>query len=462
MLSASSCTPSRSRTSTARWPSCGRWGPPPASRSIRRRQHGRQPRPRPRRPGPGHDRQPRLRWPGLPGRHGAEGGRGPQDGVRHDHRRRGGRRDKRRHRGRRGRGRRQRPGGRQRAVPPSRRPGGRGLRAAGHRPRRLFPDLDGSGNVADTGCVPSVRWPLEVVPTRYGAAAVDALAAAVARAKDGEPLRPVTVVVPSNYAGVAARRALARRGGVVGVSFVTLYRLAELLGGVELARRGRVPISSPVVATAVRAVLSERPRSVRPRWRTNPRPWRRCDGCTGSCATSEAELDALARADARAAAVVGDRPAADGPAVAPLVRRDRSHGRGHGGRARRGAGRHHGRGHRAGGRPPPSAVVGCGGGAAARAGRHRIGDRARGPDRRRGRSAPLGLLERLGEPARDAARPAGTPRSVELAVAADEDDEVRLALRRVIRAAEEGIPLERVGGGARARAPRTAACWPTT
>ena len=42
---------------------------------------GRQPRPRPRRPGPGHDRQPRLRRSGLPGRHGAEGGRGPQDGA---------------------------------------------------------------------------------------------------------------------------------------------------------------------------------------------------------------------------------------------------------------------------------------------------------------------------------------------------------------------------------------------
>ena len=99
----------------------------------------------------------------------------------------------------------------------------------------------------------------DLVRTTYGPAALDALAAAVARAKGDEPLRPVTVVVPSNYAGVAARRALARRHGVIGVGFVTLYRLAELLAGPTLARSGRVPVSSPVVATAFRAALAEDP-----------------------------------------------------------------------------------------------------------------------------------------------------------------------------------------------------------
>src|SRR5262245_14704807 len=100
---------------------------------------------------------------------------------------------------------------------------------------------------------------LELVRTSYGTAALDALASAVARAKGDEPLRPVTVVVPSNYAGVAARRALARRHGVIAVAFVTLYRLAELLAGPTLARSGRVPVSSPVVATAFRAALAEDP-----------------------------------------------------------------------------------------------------------------------------------------------------------------------------------------------------------
>ncbi len=105
---------------------------------------------------------------------------------------------------------------------------------------------------------------LELVSVPYGAAAVDALAEGVARAKAGEPLRPVTVVVPSNYAGVAARRALARRGGVAGLTVVTLYRLAELLAGPALARSGRVPVSSPVVSTAVRAALAEEPGLFRP------------------------------------------------------------------------------------------------------------------------------------------------------------------------------------------------------
>src|SRR5262245_38278281 len=105
---------------------------------------------------------------------------------------------------------------------------------------------------------------VEVVFTRYGASAVDALADAAGRPKDGEPLRPVTVVVPSNYAGVAARRALARRAGVIGVSFVTLYRLAELLAGPTLAASGRVPVSSPVVTAAARAALAEQPGLFRP------------------------------------------------------------------------------------------------------------------------------------------------------------------------------------------------------
>ena len=53
------------------------------------------------------------------------------------------------------------------------------------------------------------RVPLEVVPVAYGAPAHDELARRVAAAKAGDPLRPVTVVVPSNYVGVAARRRLA-------------------------------------------------------------------------------------------------------------------------------------------------------------------------------------------------------------------------------------------------------------
>jgi RecB family exonuclease len=98
----------------------------------------------------------------------------------------------------------------------------------------------------------------EVLATAYGRAAVELLAWQVDAAKAGDPLAPVMVIVPSNYAAVSTRRSLAARsGGVANVSFLTLYRLAERLGAASLAAAGRWPVSSPVLAQAVRAVLAE-------------------------------------------------------------------------------------------------------------------------------------------------------------------------------------------------------------
>lgn len=100
--------------------------------------------------------------------------------------------------------------------------------------------------------------------TSYGRPAGEALAAAVAVAKRGDPLRPVTVIVPSNHVGVGARRLLAsgKLGavsptgrGVAAVSFLTVYRLAELLGSRALAATHRRPVSTPVIAAAVRSAL---------------------------------------------------------------------------------------------------------------------------------------------------------------------------------------------------------------
>ena len=107
-----------------------------------------------------------------------------------------------------------------------------------------------------------------LVTTPYGPAATEALHRSVAVAKAGDPLAPVTVVVPTNYVGVAARRALGGGAlgpltpegvGVAGVTFLTAYRLAELLGAPALALAGRRPVSSPVLAAAVRAVLARDP-----------------------------------------------------------------------------------------------------------------------------------------------------------------------------------------------------------
>ena len=280
---------------------------------------------------------------------------------------------------------------------------------------------------------------LELVSVPYGAAAVDALAEGVARAKAGEPLRPVTVVVPSNYAGVAARRALARRGGVAGLTVVTLYRLAELLAGPALARSGRVPVSSPVVSTAVRVALAEEPGLFRP------------------VAEQPSTVEALRRAhrelrdldpqdrdrlgqDARAAAVLAIDARVTARLERAVVRRDGPHGGGDRS-GRSGGGARTAPGLPAPGRDRPRRP------AAASPGRAWAGH---GPARRHrhGRRPPRDrIADRLERPApavADAEPVARSRPGFELVVAADEDDEVRAAMRRVLRAAEEGVPLERV------------------
>lgn len=107
-----------------------------------------------------------------------------------------------------------------------------------------------------------------VTAVPYGRGAVAALRDAVAAAKGGRPLAPVTVVVPSNHVGVTVRRLLASDAlgsvtpagrGVAAVDFLTVYRLAELLGAADLARQGRRPVSTPILAAAVRRVLGAEP-----------------------------------------------------------------------------------------------------------------------------------------------------------------------------------------------------------
>lgn len=100
---------------------------------------------------------------------------------------------------------------------------------------------------------------LSVVVTAYGPPAHDVLAAAVEEAQADDRLAPVTVVVSSNYVGLAARRALARNRGIAAVAFATPYQLAQRLGGPRLAAEGKCPVSTPVIAAAVRRTLSDDP-----------------------------------------------------------------------------------------------------------------------------------------------------------------------------------------------------------
>src|SRR6476646_1117782 len=101
------------------------------------------------------------------------------------------------------------------------------------------------------------RPPLLLVA--HGEPAREALWAAVAAAKQGDPLAPVTVAVPSTYAGLALRRALGRASGLVNVYFTALGRVAELLGAPALAEAGKRPLAGPLLGEAVYATLAADP-----------------------------------------------------------------------------------------------------------------------------------------------------------------------------------------------------------
>ncbi|GAB3034207.1 PD-(D/E)XK nuclease family protein [Mycobacterium bourgelatii] len=101
---------------------------------------------------------------------------------------------------------------------------------------------------------------IEITTTAYGRPAIDLLASQLIALKDGDPLKPVTVIVRSNSVSVSTRRALAARPeGIANVNFVTLRRLAEQIGSATLAQSGRRPLSAPLVTSAIRAVLTDAP-----------------------------------------------------------------------------------------------------------------------------------------------------------------------------------------------------------
>ena len=105
----------------------------------------------------------------------------------------------------------------------------------------------------------------DVRVTEYGRSASLQLASSIEHAKAGRALAPVTVVVPSNFAGLAARRLLGSGlvgvNGIANVNFLTPFRLAELLAVGQL--KGRKPLTNPVLGAAVRRALADDPHHFR-------------------------------------------------------------------------------------------------------------------------------------------------------------------------------------------------------
>jgi RecB family exonuclease len=111
----------------------------------------------------------------------------------------------------------------------------------------------------------SIAMVLEAEWVPFGRPALDRLVEVVTEAKAGDPLAPVTVIVPTNPVGVYARRALGSRpGGVANVDFTTVERLAHDLAGPALAAEGSTPLTDQIRAAAVRAELATSARSLEP------------------------------------------------------------------------------------------------------------------------------------------------------------------------------------------------------
>lgn len=98
---------------------------------------------------------------------------------------------------------------------------------------------------------------MRVEYTSYGRPALERLAHLVSELKAGDPMAPVTVLAPSNPAGLVARRFLARgvagRPGVAALDVSTVPRWAEQLAGPRMG--GRRPTTRPVLAATARHVL---------------------------------------------------------------------------------------------------------------------------------------------------------------------------------------------------------------
>lgn len=84
----------------------------------------------------------------------------------------------------------------------------------------------------------------------------DELLAFIRRTQGDDPLRPVTVIGPSNYANLSLRHRLGLEG-IANVRFMVFPRLAELLGAPLLSEEGKRPLTSIINSAVVREAASQ-------------------------------------------------------------------------------------------------------------------------------------------------------------------------------------------------------------
>ena len=90
-----------------------------------------------------------------------------------------------------------------------------------------------------------------------GQNAAQRLSDLISERKQADPFAPVTVVVPSQYAGVMLRRALAADHGLLNVRFMILPRLAEYLGSPTLAKEGKALLTPLVELASIQHIATE-------------------------------------------------------------------------------------------------------------------------------------------------------------------------------------------------------------
>ncbi|MEP6625407.1 MAG: hypothetical protein ABJC79_13255, partial [Acidimicrobiia bacterium] len=113
--------------------------------------------------------------------------------------------------------------------------------------------MTGEGARTPSAGVKSVRR------TGYGRPATLALRDEIRHSQAADPLAAVTVIVPSNLAGLAARRVLGAGAGLANVSFITPYALAERLGRPGAAAGEDGELTDAILVAAVRVELRAEP-----------------------------------------------------------------------------------------------------------------------------------------------------------------------------------------------------------